>query len=123
MESQGGDARVVESFKFLPPAQYHAAFQSTQKGYITTLDAKKIGLAACVLGCGREKVEDKIDSSVGFTIHKKVGDCVERGETLLTIHYNDESRRALAERELLDAYRIGREKKKPDPLVRDVIGI
>ncbi|MEE5756365.1 pyrimidine-nucleoside phosphorylase, partial [Streptococcus pneumoniae] len=34
--------------------------------------------------------EDEIDLSVGLVLHKKVGDSVNKGEALLTIHSNQE---------------------------------
>ena len=44
------------------------------------------------LGAGRAKKSDPIDHAVGFVIHKKVGDRVEKGEALFTVYANDESK-------------------------------
>ena len=41
-----------------------------------------------MLGGGREKKEDAIDHGVGLEFHKRIGDRVEKGEPLVTIHYN-----------------------------------
>lgn len=43
-----------------------------------------------MLGAGRQTKEDEIDLSVGLVLHKKVGDSVNKGEALLTIHSNQE---------------------------------
>ena len=55
-----------------------------------------------VLGAGRERVEDGIDPAVGLVLHKKLGERVEHGEPLATLHYND-SKRLEEARALLDA--------------------
>ena len=57
-----------------------------------SIDSKKIGEALVALGGGRERKEDKIDSSVGFEFSKKVGDKVEEGDTILTVLYNDKTK-------------------------------
>jgi thymidine phosphorylase len=45
-----------------------------------------------LLGAGRERVTDRIDLGAGIVIRKKPGDPVAAGETLLDLHYNDDSR-------------------------------
>jgi hypothetical protein len=55
-----------------------------------------VGEAAVALGAGRAKKSDPIDHAVGFVIHKKVGDDIEKGESLFTIHANDEQKLAEA---------------------------
>jgi len=48
----------------------------------------EFGIALAMLGGGRETKEDKIDHGVGLEFHKRIGDRVEKGEPLVTIHYN-----------------------------------
>jgi thymidine phosphorylase len=60
-----------------------------------------------VLGAGREKVEDVIDPGAGLVVGKKLGDEVQRGEPLVTLHYNDPSRLMEAEGMVQKAYSIG----------------
>ena len=50
--------------------------------------ANNLASPCVVLGGGREKKEDKIDPAVGLEFHKRIGDAVERGEPLCTLHYN-----------------------------------
>jgi pyrimidine-nucleoside phosphorylase len=47
---------------------------------------------------------DSVDHAVGVVVARKVGDYVEEGAELFTIHANDENRRAEAEQRLLDAH-------------------
>jgi pyrimidine-nucleoside phosphorylase len=51
-----------------------------------------VGEAAVVLGAGRARKSDPVDHAVGFLIHHKVGDFVEKGDPLFTIHANDRAK-------------------------------
>ena len=53
--------------------------------------ANEIGIASMLLGAGRATKDDKIDLAVGIVLHKKIGDKVEKGESLLTIYSNKEN--------------------------------
>ena len=48
-------------------------------------------MAALDLGAGRRTKEDEIDPAVGLVFHKKVGDVVEKGEAIATLHYRDQA--------------------------------
>jgi thymidine phosphorylase len=70
------------------------------------MDCEAVGHACVVLGGGREKKEDSIDSAVGIVLHRKLGDSVTAGEPVCTVHFNSESRAARAIELLLKSYRI-----------------
>lgn len=55
-------------------------------GYVGRVDCQAIGEAIVSWGGGRRKAGDAIDHQVGIRIHCRIGDQVERGQTLLTIH-------------------------------------
>src|SRR5699024_9509256 len=59
-------------------------------GYIKEITANEIGTAAMLLGAGREDKNSIIDLGVGIVLHKKIGDFVQAGESLLTIHSEKE---------------------------------
>ena len=76
-----------------------------------------------MLGGGREKKEDKIDHGVGLEFHKRIGDRVDLGEPLATIHYNSDAKFAEAKSLIGESYHIGEEApKEVRPLVRRLIG-
>lgn len=58
---------------------------SNQKGYITNINAKEIGISSMILGAGRKSQYDQIDYSAGIVLNKKYGDYIEKGEILATI--------------------------------------
>jgi pyrimidine-nucleoside phosphorylase len=119
--AQGGDSRAVRDHRLLPVAQTVRPIASPSDGFITGIDGEAIGLAAVLLGAGRERVESKIDPAVGFVLERKVGDRVERGEPLAQMHLNDGHRAAEVERRVLAAYRFGAVPAKPRPLIIETI--
>lgn len=90
LQNQGGDASVVDHPENLPTAQYQIDYKAESSGVVAELIANEIGVASMMLGAGRQTKEDNIDLSVGLVLNKKVGDSVEEGESLLTIHSNRE---------------------------------
>lgn len=91
LENQGGDASVVNSPELLPTAEYQIDYKAKSSGVVSELIANEIGVASMMLGAGRQTKEDDIDLSVGIVLNKKVGDKVNVGESLLTIHSNREN--------------------------------
>ncbi len=123
VEAQGGDARVLSDPALLPQAAGTLQVTSPVRGFVRALDAEALGLAAVALGAGRATVEERIDPAVGLTIRKKVGEPVEPGEPLCTIHHapaGPESPDEVALR-VLRAYRFGEEPPVREPLVLERI--
>lgn len=89
--NQGGDASIVDDLTKLPQAKYKIELPAKQSGYISRMVADEIGVASMILGAGRATKEDVIDLAVGLVLHKKVGDKVEEGESILTIYSNREN--------------------------------
>ena len=89
--AQGGDASVVDDPSRLPQAKYVSEIAAKQAGYIAKIEAEDIGTAAMLLGAGRATKESEIDLAVGLILRKKVGDYVEAGESLVTVHANTEN--------------------------------
>ncbi|API80062.1 pyrimidine-nucleoside phosphorylase [Staphylococcus argenteus] len=88
VENQGGDATVIDHPERLPQAAYQIDYKAKNSGYVTELVSNDIGVASMMLGAGRLTKEDDIDLAVGIVLNKKIGDKVEAGESLLTIHSN-----------------------------------
>lgn len=84
--AQGGDVSFIDNPEKFPQAIYKKEIVSTQSGYVSKIGAKAIGLDAMRLGAGREKEDDIIDYSSGIVLNKKIGDWVEKGQTLATIY-------------------------------------
>ncbi|MCG1212015.1 pyrimidine-nucleoside phosphorylase [Staphylococcus epidermidis] len=88
LSNQGGDDSIVHSPEKLPSAKYQVEFKAKKDGFITEIIANEIGVASMMLGASRQTKEDDIDLGVGIVLNKKVGEHVEKGENILTIHTN-----------------------------------
>ena len=86
VEAQDGEARDVYDTSRLPLAPVQLEVPSDTYGYLSHIECEKVGLISMHLGGGRATKESAIDLSVGLVLHKKVGDHVEKGESLGTIH-------------------------------------
>jgi len=120
---QGGDVGIVDDPLRLAHAHETLDVTSPAGGYIAYIQCEQLGVACVVLGGGRERKQDQVDPAVGLVFHKRIGDAVERGEPLCTLHYNSHERVAEARQLAETAYRIEPERPKFSPsLIYRVIG-
>ena len=120
---QGGDERVIDDPQLLPQARSRADVASPSAGFIAATNCEQLGAALATLGGGREKKEDTIDHAVGLEFHKRIGDRVEKGEPLATIHYNSGAKLAEAQSLIAASYEIGEAAPGQSlPLLRRIIG-
>jgi pyrimidine-nucleoside phosphorylase len=112
---QGGDERIVDNPQLLPQARSHALVSSPASGFVTVINCEQLGTALATLGGGREKKEDAIDHAVGLEFHKRIGDRVENGEPLATIHYNSGAKLAEGQSLIAASYGIGEARPSENP--------
>lgn len=120
LQSQGGDTSVIDDLSKLPVAQYKIDVPAQEAGYVSAITADEIGTAAMLLGAGRATKESEIDLAVGLVLHKKIGDAVEVGESLVTIHSKTENVESVKEK-IYHAYGVSASRVKPVTLVHDEI--
>jgi pyrimidine-nucleoside phosphorylase len=116
VEVQGGDVSYVDEPERFPRATLIEPVAAPRGGWLAQVDARAIGEAAVALGAGRSKKTDEIDHAVGLVIHRKVGERVESGTPLFTIHANDSQRLEGVRRQVLAAHIIADEPTPPLPL-------
>ena len=121
MTAQGAEHDIVKNENALPRAEYSHDVTAKCDGYISAMDAERIGVAAMALGAGRATKEDTIDYGAGIILKKKMPDKLSRGEVIATLYASDEKKFADAEALLLSAINISDEKPKPEPLIYDFI--
>ncbi len=102
--AQGGNTAPIEDPSLLPQAPIARRVTSARKGYLSQVDAMLVGLTALDLGAGRKNRGDPVDHAVGVVLHKKIGDSVEQGEDLYTIHAASEESADAAQARMLGAY-------------------
>lgn len=121
IEAQGGDPRVADDPSRLPVAPVRVPFRAPTAGWLD-IHARLVGLASVELGAGRRRIDDVVDPSVGFELHRGAGERVAAGETLATIHAADEAGASTAASRLTGAIRISEEPTPGRRLILDRVG-
>jgi pyrimidine-nucleoside phosphorylase len=122
IRAQGGDPRVVEDPTRLPQSPVKVALKASRTGHVIAIDAYALGTLAIELGAGRTRADQRIDPAAGFELHASVGDFVERGAPLVTIHA---ATRSLANRvaaRVSASFSLGARRPPRKPLVLARIG-
>ncbi len=121
VEAQGGDVRYIDNPNLLPQAAIQQAVTAPRSGYLVGINAREVGETAVELGAGRARKGDTIDLAVGILVQQKVGNHVEEGDVLFTIHANLAEKVAPAAQRLVEACAWSEKPCQPLPLIYDVI--
>ncbi|MDR0730430.1 MAG: thymidine phosphorylase, partial [Treponema sp.] len=89
IESQGGDRKQFLAMLGTYRSPHSAEIPARETGYISRIDARKLGQAGIGLGVGRNRSEDPVSPDVGLQLHKKAGAPVQKGEPLMTVWGKD----------------------------------
>jgi pyrimidine-nucleoside phosphorylase len=120
--AQGGDPGLVDAPEKLAKAAFVEEITAERSGYIAGIDARAIGWSCVRLGGGRLTKEDKIDHAVGMVIPTKVGDKVNEGDLLATIHANDPDKLAASRRDFLQSLSWSETPVEPLPHLYETVG-
>lgn len=121
VSAQGGNPDFIDNPDLLPQAEKRIEVVAEKAGYIHKIKAEEIGLSAMLLGAGRETKQSIIDLAVGIVLDKKVGEYVQCGETLATLHVNNQINVEDVKNRVLNAYRIEDEKAEKRKLIYGVV--
>ncbi len=91
VELQNGDPKILENMEAYPEAKFSKTVHVKQSGYLAQINTMALGFAGIQLGAGRRVISDEIDYSSGMYIQKKLGEKVETGDEVLTLHSNNET--------------------------------
>jgi pyrimidine-nucleoside phosphorylase len=119
--AQGGDISMIEDTDLLPTAEYKVQVKARNSGYISKITADEIGIAALILGAGRETKESKIDFGVGIVLNKKVNDYINHNDVIATIHANDLEKIKEVEEKIHKAFHISGEKPEKRLLIFGIV--
>lgn len=115
VRAQGGNGRSVRDETRLPLAKNVREIRADREGWLS-VDALILGTACAELGGGRLKEGDEIDHTVGYSLKKRAGDHVKKGE-VLALEYSNQKKTALDGR----AFDITAERPAQKPLVYSFI--
>ena len=119
--AQQGDGRDVYDTSRLPLAPVQLEVPAMEHGFVRRIEAEQVGLVSMHLGGGRATKDSEIDLSVGLVLHKKVGDSVEAGESLATIHASSQEKAAEAAELLRACYSFSPDPVQRSPFIKDII--
>ena len=88
VSAQGGDLGRFDRLLQAPTFKFR--IQAMKSGFVTAIDAEKVGRVALALGAGREKAGDRIDPLAGVTLAVSIGDRVAVGAPLATLEKSTE---------------------------------
>jgi pyrimidine-nucleoside phosphorylase len=114
--AQGGDVGTIDDPENLPQAPIIEPVPAPRSGYLAGVNAVEVGWAVVDLGGGREEKGEPIDHRVGVLVHHKVGDLVQEGTPLFTVHASDGEKLAAARERVLAAHTYSEEPVQPLPL-------
>ncbi len=92
VDYQAGDTTIINNIDNETFISYSEDVVAGNTGYIEQIDALQIGKSSVHLGAGRQHKDDQIDLDAGIYLHKKPGEKVTKGESLLTLYTSDQSR-------------------------------
>ncbi|HAE39891.1 MAG TPA: thymidine phosphorylase [Candidatus Riflebacteria bacterium] len=118
---QGGDVSMIEDYSKLPAARKTDTLKADRDGYISQINCEEIGLAAMMLGAGRETKDSVIDMGVGLKLVKHVGDKISKGDVLAELYLNPDLDNSRAVNRLRQAIELSDAKIIAQPLILDII--
>jgi len=117
VKRQGGDVEKMLQLRGKFRSAHTRKLGAKDSGFITGIDAYKIGLAGVYLGVGRDKTTDPVYPDVGFIFHHKVGDAVKAGELIAEVYGKDEASLEAARGLIEDSLSIGQARLPARPLI------
>jgi pyrimidine-nucleoside phosphorylase len=121
IQNQGGNPAFIDDLALLPQAPVCEELTAESEGYISLIDAETIGRASVDIGAGRAYKGQAIDYSVGFVLHKKIGDRVVKGDSLATIHAASQEATVAIKPTLQSAFRLSDAPVNPPPVVWEIV--
>lgn len=121
IEAQGGDIAYVHDPARFGTAAYTLDIPANGTGYVCATHAEKLGIAALLLGAGRQTKEDVIDPRAGILLHKKPGDAVKAGDIVATLYTERKETLEAAAKTVREAIRYTDVRPAPEQLILDVI--
>ncbi len=109
VELQGGDPHVVDDPTRIPSAPEVATLEAAGGGVVTRVSPVALGYGVVELGGGRRRMGDPVDLRVGFVLHAKPGDRLEKGDPIGEVHAADASGLGVGLATLSRAVEIGEE--------------
>lgn len=119
--AQGGDVSVFDNPSLLLKAPFKKEYKAKLCGFLSGIDAERVGIASMLLGAGRAKKDDIIDPLAGIELRVNYGEDVAENDTLAVLYSSSEALFKDAEKMLDSAFEISSIKPSEQSLIIDKI--
>jgi len=123
VQYQGGDMDYLRHPMKAPGARIKWDVRASADGYVQSVDAQAIGLAAMRLGAGRESKEDRVDVTAGVSLRGNVGQFVAAGNSVATLYTSSEILARQMAPLVWEAITLGPDAPEPKPVIHETIGL
>lgn len=117
---QGGDVRYIEE-NTLPVGEFARVVRASESGFISHIDAEKVGMSASLLGAGRISKTDRIDFGAGVMLQKNTGDKVRTGDEIAVMYSGNKDTLDAAEKMFVSAIEYSDTKPNDMPLIYGIL--
>ena len=117
---QGGDVRYIEE-NTLPVGEFARVVRASEGGFISHIDAEKVGMSASLLGAGRISKTDRIDYGAGVMLHRNTGDKVRTGDEIAVMYSSNKDTLDAAEKMFVSAIEYSDTKPNDMPLIYGIL--
>jgi len=121
VQRQGGDVSYIHHPERYPKSRFEQPVTALRDGFISDINALKIGLAVVQLGGGRQVMEDQIDYKAGVLLRRKVGAQIAKGDTLAVLYSDQQNAVKLAAMAIADAIHISPEAAPQKDLIVELV--
>ncbi len=118
----GGPADFVENYDnhLIKSAIIRPVF-ANQSGYVTTIDAREVGMSVVNMGGGRRVATDNIDFAVGLSDLVSIGDKIDTQTPIAMIHAQTEQQFVEVQKNILGAIQCADTKPNAEPQVYETV--
>lgn len=109
---QGGDIKSVNVSK----KTYD--IYANGSGYVKDIDETLLAMECLNMGSGRKNKDDVINPGVGMVVKKHIGDYVKKGDTLVTVYYDNVK---VNDVNVIKSFILSEKKEEGFPLIYTVI--
>ena len=121
VSTQGGDICFIENIEKFEKAKFSQEVIAEKEGYVERIDTEGVGIAAGILGAGRETKESEIDYSAGIKMKKKLGDVVKAGDVLAVCYGGQKDKVETAAAYLQNCFAFALQRPEPVKLIVDIV--
>jgi pyrimidine-nucleoside phosphorylase len=121
VEIQEGDVEYIKDWSNLKRPKHRKEIHAESSGFVSDLKALDFGYAAIELGCGRKRVEDKIDYLAGIILKKKCGNEVKQGDVICELYSESDHKLRKGEERLKGSIKISKTKPVLKELIIDIL--